>query len=276
MEIGFAKISPAGNMTVIVLDPLPRRVYREVAGRIMCSGGLGAEQVGFIEPSQDPRAVAGLHMMGGEFCGNASRAFGAWLAFRGYPGVRWVGSLASVPIEVSGCDEVLVIRVSVGPEGRPVWAASPMPVPHGIRSVRCREHETVLVEFPGISHAVVWGEEATPEAFREVAAACGAESVPALGVMFFNENKAEVVPLVAVHGTGSLVWEGSCASGSLAVACALAARDGRSQGNLRLRHPGGELVVCADWNGKVVSAEVSGSVEIVAVGTAWLKSTGAV
>ena len=56
----------------------------------------------------------------------------------------------------------------------------------------------------------------------------------------------------------------------MAVASALAARDCQSKEKVCLRQPRGELLVCVDWDGKVVSAEVSGSLEIVAVGTAFV------
>lgn len=270
MEISFVKINPAGNITVIVLDQLPRCAYRDVAGQIMSPRGLGAEQVGFAERPKIQTSAGRLHMMGGEFCGNASRAFGAWLAFRGHPGITWQGQQAAVPIEVSGYEDVLRVGVSMGQGGRPVRASSLMPVPQRISRIWFRDSEIALVEFPGITHAVVWEEEATEETFREVAAICGAEAVPAFGVMFFNETKAEMVPLVAVRDSGSLVWEGSCASGSVAVASALAARDCQSKEKVCLRQPRGELLVCVDWDGKVVSAEVSGSLEIVAVGTAFV------
>lgn len=270
MEVNFVKTNPAGNTTVIVLDQLPRSVYGEIAEQIMSPQGLGAEQVGFAERPQGSMCAGRLHMMGGEFCGNASRAFGAWLSFRGYPGITWRGETSLVPIEVSGHDEVLTVEVLSEPDGLPVWASSPMPVPHRISFIGFRENQIALVDFPGISHAVVWDKKATSEMFREVATICEAESAPAFGVMFFDEPDGEIVPLVSVQESRSLVWEGSCASGSVAVASALAARDRRSHQNVRLKQPRGELMVCVDWDGKVVSAQVSGPVEVVAVGTAWV------
>ncbi len=80
MELDFIKMNPCGNTTVLIRTSLPRARYGSIAAQIMQSTCLCAEQVGFIEPPQQEGALARLHMMGGEFCGNASRSFAAWLA----------------------------------------------------------------------------------------------------------------------------------------------------------------------------------------------------
>jgi len=145
-----------------------------------------------------------------------------------------------------------------------------MPAPDRISFVPFRGRDIAFVEFPGISHAVVWDESPSLDVFREVAETCGAIDLPAFGVMFVKKGDAEFTPLVRVKDSGSLVWEGSCASGSIAVAGALTAREGRSLGNLELRQPGGMLQVRVDWDGRVIAAEAAGPVQIVAHGTVWV------
>src|SRR3712207_235334 len=74
MKIEFVKINPVENMTILVKSSLPRLKYPILSQKMMRYSHLYAEQVGFMEGKH-------LQMMGGEFCGNASRSFAAYLAF---------------------------------------------------------------------------------------------------------------------------------------------------------------------------------------------------
>lgn len=47
MELQFVKFNPSGNTTVLILDPLSREQYPEIAAKIMADTCLSAEQVGF-------------------------------------------------------------------------------------------------------------------------------------------------------------------------------------------------------------------------------------
>lgn len=49
MKLSFVKANPTDNMTVFVLDPVPRQLHSNVAQKILDYGNLYAEQVGFIE-----------------------------------------------------------------------------------------------------------------------------------------------------------------------------------------------------------------------------------
>ena len=79
MKLNIARADPAGNITLLVLSPVEKPARAETAARLMGMPQFQAEQVGFRCPPQaggDGR----LEMMGGEFCGNATRAFGMLLA----------------------------------------------------------------------------------------------------------------------------------------------------------------------------------------------------
>ena len=79
MEIHFVIADPAGNITAIVKDGVADDDYRSVAAAIMQDPQWKVEQVGFItEPKVGGEAR--LQMMGGEFCGNAARSFGKYIA----------------------------------------------------------------------------------------------------------------------------------------------------------------------------------------------------
>lgn len=268
MFLRFVKLNPSGNVTVIVLTPVERGKHRDVAAEIMRPYGLGAEQVGFAERSSDANAIARLQMMGDEFCGNACRAFGAWLMSTSYLGRRLLGDEVEIPIETSGYDGVLAVRGREQESG--LWVSSPMPLPRRIEFLPFKHGYLGFVELPGISHAVVWDQKPSVGAFWEIAEFCKYRETQAFGVMFLDESERHVVPAVWVKETESLVWEGSCASGSIAVASVLAARDGVKTETLELGQPGGSLLVRVESDGRTGRAEISGFVHLVACGRVWV------
>lgn len=267
-ELDFVKINPAGNVTVIILDRVPRSTHGEISRQIMDPCGLGAEQVGFVGEPERLDSVARLQMMGGEFCGNASRAFAAWLALQKDSKIQVKNGISIVGLEVSGYHGLLSLRVQH--ELDQLWVSSPMPLPESVRFIPFRSGHLAFVEMQGISHAVIWNEEPSTEAFWEAVKICGTGSVPAFGVMFVNKHESKMVPIVRVKESASIVWEGSCASGSVAVAAALAVRNGCRDLSVRLEQPKGELSVNVVYRNKIVSAEVSGPVKIVAYGKVWI------
>lgn len=271
LQLRFAKLDPSGNVTVIVLDPIASSLCAQVAAQIMGRQGLGAEQVGFVTNARNPKALAHLNMMGGEFCGNAARAFAAYLAFTDYPGIVWRNGKGEVPIEISGYDGVLTAQVSMSSnEIASAYVTSPMPKPIAVRCMDFGQHRLALVKFEGISHAVAWDLEPSEETFNKIMSVGSGPNDAAFGVMFFSEDTSKVVPLVAVRNTESLVWEGSCASGTVAVACAVAFRDRRSV-ELRLSQPGGALDVNVKWDKGIVNTRVGGRVDMIASGRLFVR-----
>ena len=76
MKLDFIKINPAGNITILIDNfNIYDKDIAKISEELMREDNLHAEQVGFIKDNH-------LQMMGGEFCGNASRAFASLLAFR--------------------------------------------------------------------------------------------------------------------------------------------------------------------------------------------------
>ena len=95
MELNILRADPAGNITVFVLDPVEKAQRAAIAEKIMAIPELKAEQVGYACLAEDD--VDGhMEMMGGEFCGNATRAYGMYIA-------QQKGGLSSVRLRVSGC-----------------------------------------------------------------------------------------------------------------------------------------------------------------------------
>ena len=96
MTLQYTVIDPTKNITLLVTTPVPRAHYARIASHLLARE-KDAEQVGFLEPSDGQDA--GLRMMGGEFCGNATMSLGAWLCRGETEGVARHFTLRAVAVE---------------------------------------------------------------------------------------------------------------------------------------------------------------------------------
>jgi diaminopimelate epimerase len=124
-----------------------------------------------------------------------------------------------------------------------------------------------LVEYDGIVHLILTGEEATEERFEELRAAIASElDPPAIGVMFCSvpsDGEIVMTPVVYVRDVGTVYWEGSCGSGSTAAAAACSA--GRPDGIFRYTvvQPAGTLIVSTEVvKGETVTTWLEGKIRL--------------
>ena len=252
MELNILRADPAGNITVFVLDPVEKAQRAAIAEKIMAIPALKAEQVGYACAAEDD--VDGhMEMMGGEFCGNATRAYGMYIA-------QQKGGLSSVRLRVSGCDHAVTAQVDL----KSGTARAEMPCPRSVKRVTVNGHEGTLVDLTGIAHFVVEGVEPSEGFFRAAESIfSGIAGLDACGVIFLDAEKRSMIPLVKVIETGSLVWEGSCGSGSLATV--IARTEGMADGEYSedIIQPAGTVrVTTMRKNGRVVAAYIGGGVEL--------------
>ncbi|MCA5962637.1 hypothetical protein LC724_22770 [Blautia sp. RD014234] len=118
MKVKIRVADPAGNITIFVMTPLERSQYAEAANQLLEQKKYKAEQVGFVEEKED--GTQHMQMMGGEFCGNATRSFGYLksLVDENHPQL--------VQVDVSGSESPWMLR----------WTLKPVPA---ARPCRCRE-----------------------------------------------------------------------------------------------------------------------------------------
>lgn len=250
MELRYTVIDPTKNITLLVTTPVPRDVQPRVAAELL-RREKDAEQVGFVEglAAGNPR----LQMMGGEFCGNATRAYGMYIA-------QQKGGLSSVRLRVSGCDHVVTAQVDL----KSGTARAEMPCPRSVKRVTVNGHEGTLVDLTGIAHFVVEGVEPSEGFFRAAEPIfSGIAGLDACGVIFLDAEKRSMTPLVKVIETDSLVWEGSCGSGS--VACAVAQSERMENGGFscEYRQPAGAVRASVErQGGNVIAASIGGEVTL--------------
>lgn len=246
MKLNTLRADPAGNITLFVLDPVPPGDRAGLAARLMALPGTDTEQVGYVCPPVMGGAGR-LEMAGGEFCGNAARAFGMLTAQR-------LGGASQVRVEVSGCEGPVTVEVD--------WsnrtARAEMPLPRSVR--RMESHPGILVDLGGIAHLVVEDVPPSREFFDRVEPLL--RDIPGLeayGVIFLEGET--MTPLVKVPAAGTLVWEGSCGSGSLAAAVAQSRDDGPFV--RKYVQPAGTVEASVTRrNGKIVSAWIGGPVNL--------------
>ena len=271
MELRFIKVSPTENMTLLIESPVPREQHLEVAEKLIAYGSVYAEQAGYIEEPENPQAEKRLQMMAGEFCGNATLSLAAVLAEEKNLAV---GEETDILLEVSGAE--YPVNCHLRKEEKGFFGKVAMPLPKGMeKRTFCLEGETYeldVVVFGGISHIIVpaslWGEDGMRKA--ELAAKEWAGEMPeAFGILLFDEANSACRPLVSVMGV-TLIWERGCGSGTSAVGCYLAQKEGNSL-SVSLKQPGGIMGADVTYeNGAITALSITGTVSIVAKGTAYL------
>lgn len=251
MPLRICPADPAGNYTLFVLDGVdpPRRAALAAA---LMRQDPAVEQVAFAAPVRaggDGR----IEMMGGEFCGNACRAYGLLLAQqRG-------GAAARLLVEISGAPSP--VQVDADPAAHSASAAMPLP-----RALSRREQDGIsgiLAQFDGISHLVVCSPF-DPVLLRRGQALLEATGADAWGVLFLDGQL--MTPVVTVRSTGTTVLEGSCGSGSIAAACALSLGKADGWHRFALRQPRGTIEAAVRLEGgRPVEGSIGGTVSVGAV-----------
>lgn len=252
MKLHVLRADPAGNITLFVLDPIEKAERAALSAQLMRTlSDMQIEQVGFACPAPDG-ADGCMEMMGGEFCGNATRAYAMYTA-------QQKGGLSDVLLRVSGCDGLVTAHVDLT-QGT---ASAEMPLPRSIRTIEANGCTGTLVDLGGIAHFVV---DAVPDEnfFHAVEPIFSAiAGLDAYGVIFLDRATRRMTPLVKVVDTGTLVWEGSCGSGS--VACTVAESEGISDGLFEQDYlqPAGVIrASVVRKNGAVSAASIGGPVTL--------------
>ena len=257
MKLKIRVADPAGNITIFVMTPTDRKDYVRIANELLEHEEFHAEQVGYVEEQED--GTLHMQMMGGEFCGNATRSFGYLqsLLSEDHPEI--------VLADVSGSTEKLVVEADLHAR----TSRTTMPLPQKIMPVEIPGYgEFPLVCFEGICHMIVEHMDIDAElvetALKQLKMI---EKCDAYGIMFLKKERLEqeyhMTPVVYVGETDSLVWESSCGSGSMACASYLASKEENGEFAYDLRQPGGLIqAVVKRENQTTVQCKMGGPVSI--------------
>lgn len=261
--IDYVLADPSGNTTILVLNPVDSAERGTVSTQLLQPACVGAEQVGFLTMDASAGGNLRVDMMGGEFCGNASRSAAAYAA------MKRGRERDELFVSCSGCATRLKATVQQKTENS-YDATIEMPLPTTIDAVIISVDHTprrfFRVVLPGIVHFLYVAKGATQvhrddfwQAVRNFAVG---ENYEAFGLILFDPTTQDMVPAVYVRGTDTLYWEQSCGSGSAAVAAALACM-GRRNTSLRLNQPGGIITAQAAVHGSdIQNVTIGGTVTL--------------
>lgn len=242
MKIEYIVANPSGNVTILVLSPVDKALHSTVADVLLRRDSV-AEQVGYLTlAAGKPLRV---DMMGGEFCGNASRSAAAYalqLADQ---------EKGSYDVSCSGCADVLATTVSRQDDGS-FTANIEMPMPESIEAVLVDvgglPSRFFRIALPGIVHFVhiVQGIETVDKElfWQSLYEYAKDEGDEAFGLILFDPAQLRMIPAVYVAATETLYWENSCGSGSAAVAATLAVL-GKRDVACDVKQPGGTISIAA-------------------------------
>ncbi|AMD90615.1 hypothetical protein [Desulfovibrio fairfieldensis] len=282
----FSKWSPGGNTTLFFpAEGKSAPEQARLARLALDPQHLGGEQAGFVDPREQR-----LRMAGGEFCVNASRAFGALLAFCEHEHGARQAALEGLPetprdgtaeqhyeIRVSGWQSPVRLAVRGSCPHWEVEAVLRLPA----CSMRSLAEGLTLVRLPGIVHVLLNAAlHPFPEDCDTAAALlrrrCGLDGEAAVGAIWWREcqGQLDMLPLVHVRDAQTTCLESSCGSGALALALSLSRAGGRR--DFSIMQPGGSALDVRLFNeGEERLAAVDGPVSLVARGQVWLPDDAA-
>lgn len=238
IKLKWMKADICKNMTAFVLFPVDARL-RAAYGKLIMEKDPSVEQVGFVSPSYEDKPLR-MDMAGGEFCANATRAYGLYSAI-----CDDVTGMDSQFCYVSGAKEALEVRVNTDIN----YAMVDIPFNEEIKVLNTEEGEYPVVPFSGIYHLIVEGETPSKKRAEKLLAQLEKTFISdAYGILFFDRGNKRVVPYVKVVESQTFMKESSCGSGAAALGYYLAQHRDET---FTFRFDGGDIdVECKDLEGE--------------------------
>jgi diaminopimelate epimerase len=263
--IAFRKMHGLGNDFVVIdarVQPLPlgQADYARIADRRL---GIGCDQLIVLEPAGDADARMRIfNPDGGEVgaCGNATRCIGALLAAEKGTGVATIRTMAGLlHARIDGPE----VAVDMGPPSLG-WAQIPLSgpgadtarIPLDVSMIDARLPTWFSAVSMGNPHGIFFVEDA--DDFDLAAIGPRLEAHP----IFPEKANISLVSSLGDNAFLVRVWEraagATLACGTAACAVAVAAeRLGLASGVIRIRLPGGELVISRSAEGQASKGQAS-------------------
>ncbi|WP_195445379.1 hypothetical protein [Peptoniphilus harei] len=231
----YFRANPCGNITGFVVAPVYPGYRKAYTDCIIEQIDKDVEQVGFISPAYEGAPLR-MDMMGGEFCANATRAYGLYSA-----GFYDTDGLVDIEVYVSGHKGTTDVIADV--KNQKAYVALDVPIER--ENLTIAGKDCTLIKLHGISHLVVEAEEDREFVDKALEVLKKDYKDDAYGVLFFNKEKLEMIPYVYVEGSETLFREGSCGSGTVAVVNYLESDIDKLDEDYKIaiKNPAGELEV---------------------------------
>lgn len=252
-RILYQRVNPAGNITAFIHTSVPKDRWVAVGRALMAQVDPSIEQVAFLS-MYDTGSPVRMDMMGGEFCGNATRSFALLKALQ-----KEIRGKSVEVVSVSGAAKPLSVEVDTIQN----TASVTLPDPKAIALLSFAEKDYPVVQMEGINHLLLQNvaedRNLVPILINVLLQRYPA---PALGVLFLNEKEPSLVPYVYVTEAQTLYREGSCGSGSFAVAYLYAKKWHLDQDTILLHQPAGIIELSATREGEHVHAAIGGPIDV--------------
>lgn len=206
-SFNYFRANPCGNITGFVVAPVYPGYRKAYTDCIMEQIDKDVEQVGFISPAYEGAPLR-MDMMGGEFCANATRAYGLYSA-----GFYDTDGLVDIEVYVSGHEGTTDVIADV--KNQKAYVALDAPLDK--KTVKVDGKDYTLIKLHGISHLIVEDKEDKEFVDKALEVLKKDYKDEAYGVLFFDKENLEMIPYVYVEGSETLFREGSCGSGTVAV-----------------------------------------------------------
>ena len=203
----YFRANPCGNITGFVVAPVYPGYRKAYTKCIIEQIDKDVEQVGFISPAYEGAPLR-MDMMGGEFCANATRAYGLYSA-----GFYDTDGLVDIEVYVSGHEGTTDVIADV--KNQKAYVALDAPLDK--KTVKVDGKDYTLIKLHGISHLIVEDKEDKEFVDKALEVLKKDYKDEAYGVLFFDKENLEMIPYVYVEGSETLFREGSCGSGTVAV-----------------------------------------------------------
>lgn len=249
-ELEIIVANPSGNITIFVITPCDKSDYQMIANALFTQTNYQAEQVAFVLKNYPNDVDGAIDMSGMEFCGNASRSYGLLLAT--------YKDKNEFKIAISGANEP--IKTTADPVTG--FAEVNMPLPKSVGSYP--KYQGTLVDMDGIVHLVVDISKYSPDSFESMRDYFYKENNPAaFGVMYYDFKNKFMTPVVYVRDVNTVYHEGSCGSGTVALAVSLSR--GTKDGKLyySIKQPAGSIEsTVTTHNGNTTDVTIGGIVSL--------------
>ena len=235
LTVKYYYFDPTKNYTILVESPFHKNDYKEIAKKLM-EIEKEAEQVGFIK--YDKNNDISLRMAGGEFCGNATMCAGIYAAINDKTFKERINNnneeisflennsdINKNKINKKVFSEALNKYIDVDIEiisNKSFSCSINMPRAKSIDIIKIADNnEYNIVNYDGISHIIIENDldkNLDKKYFENIIKKlCDDLNLASLGIIFYDNNKKSIRPLIYVKNADTLYWENSCASGSIAV-----------------------------------------------------------
>lgn len=249
-ELKIIVANPSGNVTIFVMTPCDKSDYQKIANALFTQTNYQAEQVAFVLKDYPSDVDGAIDMSGMEFCGNASRSYGLLLAT---------------------CNDKNEFKIAISGANKPIkttsdpitgFAKVDMPLPKSIWAYP--KYQGTLVDMDGIVHLIVDISKYSPDSFESIRDFFYEENDPAaFGVMYYDFKDKFMTPVVYVRDVNTVYHEGSCGSGTVALAVSLSkdAKDGDLY--YSIKQPAGSIEsTVTTHNGNPTNVTIEGLVSL--------------